>query len=167
MATDEAVKAGLVLKRGERGQVGVDRIGLLEAIRREGTINAAAKAQGLSYKGAGDAVQALNNLFNRPLVTTQAGGRSRRPGPDHARGRGPDRRLPLGRDRTRPRARHAFQTRPSNLAAAPGPGNPAPSLAMKTSARNALRGTVTRVTPGAVNSEVALDIGGGGDRPPR
>lgn len=32
---------------------------------------------------------------------------------------------------------------------------------MKTSARNALRGTVTRVTPGAVNSEVVLDIGSG------
>jgi molybdate transport system regulatory protein len=32
---------------------------------------------------------------------------------------------------------------------------------MKTSARNALPGTVTRVTPGAVNAEVALDIGDG------
>ena len=32
---------------------------------------------------------------------------------------------------------------------------------MKTSARNQFLGRVTRVTPGAVNSEVVLDIGGG------
>jgi molybdate transport system regulatory protein len=32
---------------------------------------------------------------------------------------------------------------------------------MKTSARNVLAGTVARLTPGAVNGEVVLDIGGG------
>lgn len=32
---------------------------------------------------------------------------------------------------------------------------------MKISARNNFKGTVTAVTPGAVNSEVSLDIGGG------
>ena len=32
---------------------------------------------------------------------------------------------------------------------------------MKTSARNVLAGTVAHVTPGAVNGEVVLDIGGG------
>ena len=35
----------------------------------------AARACGLSYKGAWDAVQALNNLFERPLVEAQTGGR--------------------------------------------------------------------------------------------
>jgi molybdate transport system regulatory protein len=54
----------------------------------------------------------------------------------------------------------SFQKRLSDPAAAPL-GALLWSLAMKTSARNALRGTVTRVTPGAVNSEVVLDVGGG------
>lgn len=159
MATDEAVKAGLVLRRGERGQVGVDRIGLLEAIRREGSINAAAKAHGLSYKGAWDAVQALNNLFNRPLVATQAGGR-------HG---GLAQITPEGEaliaafrsvETELGHVLDAFQKRLSDPAAAPLQ-TLLWSLAMKTSARNALRGTVTRVTTGAVNSEVVLDIGGG------
>ena len=47
---------------------------LLEMIRSAGSISAAAKALGYSYKGAWDAVQALNNLFEQPLVTTRAGG---------------------------------------------------------------------------------------------
>ena len=159
MATDEAVKAGLVLKRGERGQVGVDRIGLLEAIRREGSINGAAKARGLSYKGAWDAVQALNNLFDRPLVITQAGGRQG----------GLAQVTPEGEaliaafrsvETELGHVLESFQKRLSDPAAAPL-GTLLWSLAMKTSARNALRGTVTRVTPGAVNSEVVLDVNGG------
>lgn len=159
MATDQAVKAALVLKRGARGQVGVDRIGLLEAIRREGSINGAAKAQGLSYKGAWDAVQAMNNLFNRPLVTAQAGGK-------HG---GLAQVTPEGEaliaafhsvETELGHVLEAFQKRLSDPAAAPL-GTLLWSLAMKTSARNALRGTVTRVTPGAVNSEVVLDIGSG------
>jgi molybdate transport system regulatory protein len=157
--TDDSVKAGLVLKRGERGQVGVDRIGLLEAIRREGSINAAAKAQGLSYKGAWDAVQALNNLFARPLVSTQAGGRHGGLAQVTAEGealisafRSVETELAHVLD--------AFQRRLDDPAGPPL-GTLLWSLAMKTSARNALRGTVTRVTPGAVNAEVALDIGGG------
>jgi molybdate transport system regulatory protein len=35
------------------------------------------------------------------------------------------------------------------------------SLGMQTSARNALRGTVTRITDGAVNAEVSLGVAGG------
>src|SRR5690606_594840 len=35
------------------------------------------------------------------------------------------------------------------------------SLRMRTSARNALRGTIARITPGAVNSEVALTLADG------
>jgi molybdate transport system regulatory protein len=159
MMANVGVTAGLVLKRGERGQVGMDRISLLEAIRREGSIGGAAKAQGLSYKGAWDAVQALNNLFNRPLVAAQAGGR-------HG---GLAQVTPEGEaliaafrsvETELAHVLDAFQKRLADPAAPPL-GTFLWSLAMKTSARNALRGTVTRATPGAVNSEVVLDIGGG------
>lgn len=69
-------KAGLSLG-GPAGapSMGETRARLLEAIGREGSISAAARAAGLSYKAAWDAVDAMNNLFGRPLVTAQTGGR--------------------------------------------------------------------------------------------
>ena len=64
----------LQIDRGEAARVGEARIGLLEAIAARGSISAAAKDVGLSYKGAWDAVQALNNLSDRPLILAQPGG---------------------------------------------------------------------------------------------
>src|SRR5579872_4701502 len=76
MPAAHSIKALLQLRRNERSQVSPDRIRLLETIRQKGSITAAAKALGLSYKGAWDAVQAMNNVFERPLVIAQAGGRA-------------------------------------------------------------------------------------------
>ena len=67
--------ASLLLRRGAGSRVGAERIALLEAISEQGSIAAAAMTVGLSYKGAWDAVQALNNLFDEPLVAAHAGGR--------------------------------------------------------------------------------------------
>ena len=44
------VSASLVLRKGANGPVGGDRIALLEAINRDGSIAGGAKAVGLSYK---------------------------------------------------------------------------------------------------------------------
>ena len=68
------LRAVLQLAKGETSRVGEARVRLLEAIAEMGSISAAAKAVGLSYKGAWDAVQALNNLSERPLVLAQPGG---------------------------------------------------------------------------------------------
>ena len=61
-----------------RGTLGVDtefgsflgdtRIRLLEAIDKHGSITQAAKAVPLSYKAAWDAIDAMNNLADQPLV---------------------------------------------------------------------------------------------------
>ena len=59
-----------------QSRIGAERIRLLEVIAEHGSISAAARVLDLSYKGAWDAVQALNNLFERPLVTAQIGGRA-------------------------------------------------------------------------------------------
>ena len=156
MATS-ALTASLVLRRGGAGQVGADRIALLVALRERGSISAAAKAVGLSYKGAWDVVQALNNLFERPLVLTQVGG---------ARG-GATRLTPEGEAviaafrSAEAELGHLFDALERRL------GDPAAgplrsmlwSLNLKTSARNALRGVVETVTDGAVNAEVILKVG--------
>lgn len=51
-----------------------DRIGLLEAIDRSGSISGAAREVGISYKTAWDAVDAMNNAAEEPLVRRAAGG---------------------------------------------------------------------------------------------
>jgi len=64
----------LWFNRGEKGYLGGKRIDLLEQIEATGSISRAAKAIKLSYKAAWDAVDAMNNLSERPLVVCSAGG---------------------------------------------------------------------------------------------
>lgn len=55
--------------------LGDTRIRLLEAIAAHGSISQAAKAVPLSYKAAWDAIDAMNNLADAPLVIRTAGGK--------------------------------------------------------------------------------------------
>ncbi len=55
--------------------LGDTRIRLLESIDRYGSISQAAKAVPLSYKAAWDAVDAMNNLAEAPLVERSVGGK--------------------------------------------------------------------------------------------
>ena len=149
----------LAFRKGDGARVGGDRIALLTAIRDEGSISAGARRLGLSYKAAWDAVQALNNLFDTPMVLPQAGGKAG----------GASAVTPAGEALI-----VAFHEVEAELAEAgerlrarlTGPGKPSLkpllwSMGMKTSARNALRGVISRVSPGAVNSEVALQVADG------
>lgn len=135
--------------------VGRERIRLLEAVAREGSISAAARATGITYKAAWDAIDAMNNLFGRPLVAGQTGGR---------RGGGaaltPEGlRLIETFHRLEGELARAFHALEPELS---GTGLSAANLMwgffMRTSARNTLRGTVTAVTDGAVNAEVTLAL---------
>lgn len=56
--------------------LGDKRVRLLEAIDRHGSISQAAKHVPLSYKAAWDAVDAMNNLADMPLVERSTGGRA-------------------------------------------------------------------------------------------
>ncbi|HYH38208.1 MAG TPA: TOBE domain-containing protein [Azospirillum sp.] len=135
--------------------VGRERIRLLEAVAREGSISAAARATGITYKAAWDAIDAMNNLFGQPLVAGQTGGK---------RGGGatltPEGlRLVETFHRLEGELARAFHALEPDLT---GTGLTAANLMwgffMRTSARNALRGTVAAVTDGAVNAEVALRV---------
>ncbi len=139
--------SALTLSRGPTGRVGADRIGLIEAIAAEGSITKAAKQLGISYRAAWDAVQALNNLFDEPLVLASPGG---------AKG---------GVAEVTPRGLKliaAYRIMEARLAEAwarvEADGADIWSLGMKTSARNALRGVVESVSDGAVNCAVRLRI---------
>jgi molybdate transport system regulatory protein len=161
MPSGAAISASVSLRKGAASPVGPERIALLEAILETGSITGAARSVGLSYKGAWDAVQAMNNLFEHPVVAARAGGsrggaaqvtqeglalisafRAVEAELGRVIGRMEDR---VGKDAARPLRTLLW------------------SLGMKTSARNALRGVVDRIVPGAVNAEVILKIGEGGE----
>jgi molybdate transport system regulatory protein len=147
----------LSLHAGERHLAGQDRIELLAAIGETGSISAAARAVGMSYKGAWDAVDAMNNLSEEPLVTRAAGGR---------RGGG-TRLTPRGQRlievfRAMAAEHERFVQRLDTL------GETAPDdlqlmrrFMFRTSARNQLAGTVAAIHAGAVNDTVELALAGG------
>lgn len=56
--------------------LGDTRIRLLEAVEQHGSISQAAKAVPLSYKAAWDAIDAMNNLADQPLVVRSTGGKN-------------------------------------------------------------------------------------------
>ncbi|WP_160153688.1 TOBE domain-containing protein [Microbulbifer sp. ALW1] len=128
---------------------------LLRAIAECGSISAAAKSVGISYKTAWDRIDAMNNLASAPLVVRSAGG---------SQGGGTaltQMGAKVLKGFTALEAEHALflerigrKVREfADIAEFAGAG------AMKTSARNQFRGSVIAVKPGAVNAEVILDIG--------
>lgn len=57
------------------GRLGPGKIDLLESIAAFGSISAAARAMGMSYKRAWDLVEEMNRLFPRPVVSAKTGGK--------------------------------------------------------------------------------------------
>ena len=155
MPSDSAIKALLQLRKGADSRIGADRIRLLEVIGELGSISAAAKALDLSYKGAWDAVQALNNLFERPLVSAQPGGRAGGAAAVTPAGQA----VILAFRKVETELGQVIEQLEQHLADSGSPLDQIiRSLSMKTSARNALRGVVSSVKQGQVNSEVTLKV---------
>ena len=155
---DLSLKALLLFRKGSDPQIGESRIRLLEQIDALGSISAAAKAIGLSYKGAWDAVQALNNLSAKPLVLTQSGGRAGGVATVTAQGQA----LIKAYDALEG-ILNAHMVQLAGVLNNDGIAieDLLRSLTMKTSARNAYRGTVTAIKDGAVNAEVVLKVSDG------
>jgi molybdate transport system regulatory protein len=59
---------------GERGALGPGKARLLELIAEHGSIAAAGRAMGMSYRRAWLLVDEVNKLFVRPLVVSSVGG---------------------------------------------------------------------------------------------
>lgn len=156
MSANGDLSASLTLRRGAMARVGLDRVALVEAVAELGSISAAASRLGISYRGAWEAIQALNNLFDGPLIEASPGGRAGGAAAVTPRGRA----VVSAFRRVQVEIDAAMAKLEDSLA-----GEPARdlfwSLGMRTSARNALRGTISNVTPGEVNGEVTLRLGEG------
>ena len=125
------------------------RLALLRAIAAEGSISAAARSCGISYKAAWQQVDNMNRQSDSPLVERLTGGR----------GGGGSRLTELGAQLLQ-----AWDNAGSALQAAAGAA-PALSdisrLPLRTSARNQLPGRITRLDAGAVNDTVHIALAGG------
>lgn len=150
-----SVRALVSLKREALPAVGRDRVRLLEAVAREGSISAGARAAGITYRAAWDALEAMANVFSAPLVETRVGGREK----GGARLTESGRRVIAAFHRLEAEMARLTRDIDNELA---GAGVSSRELAtgffFKTSARNALRGVVTAIKadPLASNVEILL-----------
>ena len=140
---------------------GERRIRLLEAIDEQGSIVRAAKAVPLSYKAAWDALDALNNLAERPLVERRAGGRQG----------GGTKLTDAGRELVALYRAVEGEQRRALARIAPEPARGAGAaqlqqrlqaqmrrLAVRSSARNQFAGRVARISAGPIGAEVIVEL---------
>lgn len=139
--------------------LGDTRIRLLEAISRYGSISQAAKAVPLSYKAAWDAVDAMNNLAEAPLVERAVGGKHGGGTQLTEYGR---RVIAMYRA-----VEQEYQQAIDRLAARLGDGGETNvrqfqtllrRMSMRTSARNQFVGTVSGLREGEVSFEVRIRV---------
>jgi molybdate transport system regulatory protein len=75
-SSGEARQAALTIRIdfGAFGYLGPGKIALMELISKHGSISAAGKEMGMSYRRAWLLVDEINHIFREPLVETQMGG---------------------------------------------------------------------------------------------
>jgi molybdate transport system regulatory protein len=71
---NDEVRLRLRLQFGPQARLGPGKIDLLDAISRTGSISAAGREMGMSYRRAWLLVDAVNGMFEEPSVTASAGG---------------------------------------------------------------------------------------------
>lgn len=139
---------------GGRNLGGPGRIALLRAIDAHGSITHAAKAVGLSYKAAWDAVETMNGVAAEPLVARSAGGRGGGATTLTAHGR-----ALVARYEALEAVHRRFVALLEGQAADPAKDLDLLRIVnMKTSARNQFLGTVRAHRVGAVNDEVEIEL---------
>lgn len=128
------------------------RLALLEQIAEQGSITRAAKAAGLSYKAAWDAIDELNNLSEQPLVSRSVGGK----------GGGGARLTPAGeRLLALQRRLQALQMQLLQAAGDDADLELLGRLMLRTSARNQLTGRVQAIHARGHNDLVDIELPGG------
>lgn len=131
------------------------QVELLQAISDAGSISAAAKKVGISYKTAWDRVDAMNNMAPKPLVMRSAGG---------AKGGGTQiteygRQMLSGFYALQEEHQNYLNRLSERLQSMADVADFMRMGAVQTSARNQFQGVITQIVPGAVNTEVILSLG--------
>ncbi len=155
--TQGAFTGRLWLYKGEQRLLGKGRVQLLGLIEEHGSITRAAKAMGMSYKAAWEAVEMMNTLADADLVVRTRGGA----------GGGETRLTDYGREMVHMfRVFHEEHERflsalSQRLQRADTVESLMRRFGMRSSARNQYWGRVLSIKRGAVNSEVMVALPGG------
>ncbi|OZG69792.1 molybdenum-dependent transcriptional regulator [Hahella sp. CCB-MM4] len=148
------LQASLSLYADQQQPFSHSQVDLLKAVSECGSISKAAKQVGISYKTAWDRIDAMNNMSAQPLVVRSTGG---------AHGGGTSltefgKKIVEGFQALQKEHEEFVQRLGRKLHSINDIASFMRSGSVKTSARNQYRGVVTRITPGAVNTEVELRI---------
>ncbi|MDX1801063.1 MAG: TOBE domain-containing protein [Marinobacter sp.] len=152
--TSARLTGSLLLKGQNLPGFASEQVRLLQAVEETGSIAAAARQVGISYKTAWDRIDAMNNLSAQPLVARSAGG---------AQGGGTQ-LTEFGRNvvagfRTLETQHDKFLARlGQSLNSLDDVANFISAGTTVSSIRNQYRGVVESIQHGAVNAEVALRI---------
>ena len=151
--TEPGVAPKLRITKGRRW----DHLLLLERIDVTGSISAAASSMGMSYKAAWEAVEAINNLSEQPLVERKTGGQKgggTKLTTYGSRVVGAYRRLEQEREQVLKKLAQVMDDFDEYY-------HLIRRFDMKTSARNQFLGKIKSIKLGAINAEVVMDIGAG------
>lgn len=133
----------------------IDRIKLLNLVKDKGSISSAAKALGVSYKAAWEAVEQINNMSTLPILERTTGGKKGGGTVFTEHGE----RFLRGMEEFDGK----FQNFLDNFGKSSDEvlGQYVQLIRFATSANNQFGGRITKLTIGVVNCEVILDIGEG------
>ena len=74
MPTSSKAQFRLRVRQGDKVAIGPGKVALLEAIAQTGSISAAARQQGMSYRRAWLLIDEMNHALRSPAVATATGG---------------------------------------------------------------------------------------------
>lgn len=151
---ETTLDGALWLNKEKGSLLGHGRIELLELIDRHGSISKAAKAMKMSYKAAWDAVNAMNNLADEPIVSRETGGK----------GGGGTKLTSYGKEligvykQAESEHRNFLQNLTRKIQNFDNHFAFFQRMSMRTSARNQFGGVITEITKGSINAEVGIKI---------
>jgi molybdate transport system regulatory protein len=151
------VIGNLALGKDDHNLLSDKRIALLEKVGECGSITQAAKAVGLSYKGAWNTVDAMNGMFNESLVATVTGGK----GGGGTKLTSTGIRIVDAYRALRREQQQFLEAASAGIEDFDNVYQMIRRLSIKTSARNQFFGKVSAIMLGPVNVEVELTLTGG------
>jgi molybdate transport system regulatory protein len=132
----------------------IEQVRLLEAISKSGSISAAARELGISYKTAWERLERMNNLSELPLVNRSAGGSQGGGSQLTSHGQ----QILQGYSRLAEQHSDFIEKLGSGLTRLDDLASFVSSNRLVSSAGNQFLGTVTALEPGAVNAEVTVKV---------